>query len=141
MAFDAIKFKTTAAQFSENMIVRELNKAYSAFFVEQDEMSKIRTMATSSWGCGAFQGQPHLKFLIQWMAASVAGRPFLYMTFDDAVLAKELQTLATSLTALQCSVAELFSWVLRFDVKKDGGPEGLFGHIIQRAAGSPDAFQ
>jgi hypothetical protein len=51
VAFDALKFKFSNTQFTEPNIVRELNKAYAAFFCERDE-GNVRTMATSSWGCG-----------------------------------------------------------------------------------------
>ena len=31
-------------------------------------------IVTGRWGCGAFGGDEELKLLVQWMAASVAGR-------------------------------------------------------------------
>ncbi|KAI5067121.1 hypothetical protein GOP47_0017649 [Adiantum capillus-veneris] len=41
-------------------------------------------IATGNWGCGAFGGDVELKSLLQWMAASQAGRPFLhYFTFGS----------------------------------------------------------
>ena len=42
-----------------------------------------RPIATGNWGCGAFGGDPHLKSMLQWMAASYAGCPgLLYYTFQ-----------------------------------------------------------
>ncbi|KAL4272431.1 hypothetical protein GQ457_13G013430 [Hibiscus cannabinus] len=39
-------------------------------------------IATGNWGCGAFGGDPELKTIIQWLAASQALRPFIsYYTF------------------------------------------------------------
>lgn len=35
-------------------------------------------IATGNWGCGVFGGDPQLKSLIQWMAASQAGVPMVY---------------------------------------------------------------
>lgn len=52
VAFDALKFNTTAVQFSESNVARELNKAYVAYFCERDEEWGPRGIATSSWGCG-----------------------------------------------------------------------------------------
>ncbi len=52
VAFDALKYHATAAQFSESNVARELNKAYAAFFRERDETAPSRGIATSSWGCG-----------------------------------------------------------------------------------------
>lgn len=38
---------------------------------------------TGNWGCGAFGGDPEVKAILQWLAASQALRPFvLYCTFD-----------------------------------------------------------
>ncbi|XP_004253043.1 poly(ADP-ribose) glycohydrolase 1-like isoform X1 [Solanum lycopersicum] len=39
-------------------------------------------VVTGNWGCGAFGGDPQLKAMLQWIAASQAMRPFiLYYTF------------------------------------------------------------
>ena len=46
-------------------------------------------ISTGNWGCGAFGGDPHLKFIIQSMAASVAERDLMYFTFHDMELATE----------------------------------------------------
>lgn len=41
-------------------------------------------IATGNWGCGAFRGNPQLKSLLQWAAASCAGAPSLhYYTFES----------------------------------------------------------
>lgn len=34
-------------------------------------------------GCGAFGGDPQLKFLIQWLASSQSGRSMKYCSFND----------------------------------------------------------
>ena len=48
-----------------------------------------RPVATGNWGCGAFGGDPHLKSLIQWMAASYAGTPrLIYYTFGHEKMEK-----------------------------------------------------
>ncbi|KAF8402438.1 hypothetical protein HHK36_013394 [Tetracentron sinense] len=44
-------------------------------------------IVTGNWGCGAFGGDPELKAIIQWLAASQALRPFiLYCTFGEEAL-------------------------------------------------------
>ena len=44
----------------------------------------VKPIATGNWGCGAFGGDPQLKSLIQWLAASQAGCPAVYYyTFGD----------------------------------------------------------
>ncbi|KAK8950911.1 Poly(ADP-ribose) glycohydrolase 1 [Platanthera zijinensis] len=46
-------------------------------------------IATGNWGCGAFGGDPEIKSVIQWLAASQALRPFMhYYTFGANDLQK-----------------------------------------------------
>ena len=45
---------------------------------------RLRPVATGNWGCGVFKGEPELKAVIQWVAASAAGCPVIvYHTFGD----------------------------------------------------------
>lgn len=45
---------------------------------------RVRPIATGNWGCGVFRGDPELKALIQWVAASASGCPVIvYHTFGD----------------------------------------------------------
>lgn len=45
---------------------------------------RVRPVATGNWGCGVFRGDPELKAVIQWVAASAAGCPVVvYHTFGD----------------------------------------------------------
>jgi len=37
-------------------------------------ISQRRPFATGNWGCGANKGDPQLKSMIQWIAASYSGR-------------------------------------------------------------------
>ena len=39
-------------------------------------------MTSGNWGCGAFRGNPELKFMIQWIAASLAKKKLNYCPFD-----------------------------------------------------------
>lgn len=44
----------------------------------------LRQIATGNWGCGAYGGDPQLKSMLQWAAASSAGRPeVIYFPFSD----------------------------------------------------------
>ncbi len=84
VAFDAQAYKTDLTkQFGSACFARELFKAYCAFFRESVEDDQI--FATGNWGAGVFLGNAHLKFLIQCMAAAVAGRRLLYITWEDKV--------------------------------------------------------
>ena len=44
---------------------------------------KVRTVATGNWGCGVFGGDPQMKAMLQWLAASHARCPaMVYYTFQ-----------------------------------------------------------
>ena len=53
-------------------------KAYAGFSM----LNHVPTVATGNWGCGAFKGNPKLKFIIQWIACSLAGKQMIYCPFD-----------------------------------------------------------
>lgn len=53
-------------------IEREIHKAYTAFSSWQP--SADGRVFTGIWGCGAFNGDPGVKMVILWIAASLAGR-------------------------------------------------------------------
>lgn len=40
-------------------------------------------VATGNWGCGAFLGDPGLKFILQWIASSYQKRKIVYHTMND----------------------------------------------------------
>ena len=71
VAFDAINFKDEAhLQWDKDNLRRELRKALVAFAAPGGGRAPV--VATGNWGCGAFNGNPHLKALLQWAAASIA---------------------------------------------------------------------
>ena len=69
---------------------REVRKAYTAF--SSRGLSEVRT---GLWGCGAFCGDPGIKMLLLWLAASMAG-PRLVVVCDstDLGFAEELRCIA-----------------------------------------------
>eukprot|EP00762_Andalucia_godoyi_P008037 ANDGO_03483.mRNA.1 Poly(ADP-ribose) glycohydrolase len=54
------------AQYSISAVQRELFKAYVGFSMSTDGL-----LVTGRWGCGVFGGDDQLKFVIQWIAASL----------------------------------------------------------------------
>ena len=71
------------ASYKED-INRDIHKAYVGFnIIKLDSEQNIeKTIATGNWGCGAFGGNHILKFLQQWLAATLAGIQRLdYYTF------------------------------------------------------------
>lgn len=71
------------------MVIRDLTKALAAFTptIEGDR----KTLVTGKWGCGMFNGNAELKFIIQWLAASIAGRKMVFTTFGDMGLSESLK--------------------------------------------------
>lgn len=59
----------------------ELTKCCTGFkgskYMKETYESK-RSVAAAEWGCGSKNGDPQLKFIIQWLASSYMGRPFKY---------------------------------------------------------------
>eukprot|EP00927_Polykrikos_kofoidii_P047946 TRINITY_DN42212_c0_g1_i1.p1 TRINITY_DN42212_c0_g1~~TRINITY_DN42212_c0_g1_i1.p1 ORF type:complete len:469 (-),score=61.43 TRINITY_DN42212_c0_g1_i1:150-1556(-) len=86
VAMDAL-FQPMDGQYSEDCLLRELNKAVSGFHPTLD-LGGYRCVTTGNWGCGAFGGDHQLKALIQWAAASVAGVELRYLTDGHPALDK-----------------------------------------------------
>eukprot|EP01083_Nonionella_stella_P215738 776197_1 len=90
VAFDAINYRYSPDdQFTQSNMRRELIKAYSAFSIPPSDLPLVMdeygyySVATGNWGCGAFNGDIQLKFMIQWIAASLLYRGMAYFPFDD----------------------------------------------------------
>jgi len=72
-------------QWSQDNVDREISKAYAGFI----NTKHIKTIATGNWGCGVFKGDIRLKFIIQWIAASLAGKKLLYCPYGSNRLLSE----------------------------------------------------
>ncbi|XP_055304353.1 poly(ADP-ribose) glycohydrolase-like [Sitodiplosis mosellana] len=112
VAIDAYPFKQRAAQYQEDMLRRELNKAYVGF--KHDLSSPAPGIATGNWGCGAFNGDKHLKSLLQLMACCVTERPLVYFTFGDEQLRDELFTIYEFLKQNKVKISELWACLLEY---------------------------
>jgi len=107
---DAMRYKRTEAQYDPRALDRELNKAHCAFSEPNTNGSGKRPypVATGNWGCGVFKGDPHLKFLIQVMAATEAGREVKYYTYGDGKLSRELRSMAGMLRTNKVPISKLY---------------------------------
>lgn len=95
VAIDGLVFKKKGKeQYDDRNILRELNKACVGFqgdpLERQDfkdgTVDQLRPVCTGKWGCGVYGGDPQLKALIQWAAASENSRGMIFMTFKDRSL-------------------------------------------------------
>ena len=69
IAMDALCLDDRDVQFRKALMLREINKAFCGF-----SMAATDVISSGEWGCGVFHGNAYLKALLQWIAASLAGR-------------------------------------------------------------------
>ena len=112
VAMDAIRFTRSSLQYNTENVERELTKSFVAF--SSDHTDRLAAVATGNWGCGAFNGDCRLKFLIQLLAASVANRAMAYFTFGDEDLVREGGDIHQFLVQNDVSVGQLYSLVVQF---------------------------
>ncbi|CAI8035619.1 Poly(ADP-ribose) glycohydrolase, partial [Geodia barretti] len=124
VAMDAIVVRNSASQFKPGLIRRELLKAYCSFTsTASTPCGRLRAVATGNWGCGAFGGDKRLKALLQWLAASAAGRDVVYFTFGDKGLRQDLHVLQEELVGLGAtSVADVWRVLLTYHRQQSPQP-------------------
>ncbi|XP_035847658.1 poly(ADP-ribose) glycohydrolase isoform X2 [Sander lucioperca] len=105
LAIDAVNYKHRREQYDMIRVTRELNKAYCGFKRDGHNEPDI---ATGKWGCGAFNGDPQLKAVIQLMAAARAKRGLAFFTFNDEKLKQGLQQTHHLLVTQGTTVEKLF---------------------------------
>ncbi|ESP04350.1 hypothetical protein LOTGIDRAFT_170851 [Lottia gigantea] len=78
-----------AEQMAAKLMKNVMTRLYRPKHKLDEFISNGRLISTGNWGCGAFRGDPHLKSLLQWMAASIVHTPTLhYFIFGDPRLVK-----------------------------------------------------
>ncbi|KAL6535339.1 hypothetical protein OROMI_026713 [Orobanche minor] len=119
------------AQYTSECLLRETNKAFCGFLDRHNEGGAIG-VATGNWGCGVFGGDPEVKFLIQWLAASQATRPFLaYYTFRLERLQK-LDQVVEWIVSQKWSVGDAWSRLVAYSTRRVRGETkvGFFEWLI-----------
>jgi len=128
VALDALVFPGKM-QYEEPLIRRELQKAYVACLGDPAEAAGERrpAFATGNWGCGVFGGDPQIKALIQWLAASVAGRDLAYFPYGDNRVA-ELAAVFEAISARGMSCRNLYGLL------QGHQPGGVFARVREKLA-------
>ncbi|VDI64122.1 Hypothetical predicted protein, partial [Mytilus galloprovincialis] len=89
-------------EFADVLALNVLQRSINVFRREKESTKRRnigRPIATGNWGCGAFGGDPQLKAMLQWMAASYAGVPYvMYYTFHNDKLIKLQETVDSILS-------------------------------------------
>ena len=126
VAIDALDFRRgdSAAQYDPPFILRELDKARAGFQAHEEALP----VATGNWGGGAFLGDPALKAVIQWLAASACGRPVRYYPYGDARLAGVDGFIAAARARFD-SVGALSERLL--DVAPTRSPGGILAALVR----------
>ncbi|KAJ3700531.1 hypothetical protein LUZ61_004236 [Rhynchospora tenuis] len=82
-------------------------------------------IATGNWGCGAFGGDPQIKSMIQWLAASQALRPFFhYYTFENPAL-QGLDQVMQGMVEKRWTVGQLWQNLSDYSCEKLNGNKKL----------------
>lgn len=99
--------------------------------ISRKPKSGIKPISTGNWGCGSSRkGDVQLKVIIQWLAASVAGVPYMtYYTYTHQQLAK-LDTVCRILVDRKWTVKELVEATLRYSKNVLHGKE-LSGTLFE----------
>lgn len=87
VAIDALKFEKEGSieEWRIDRVIRELVKACSGFQKTPELFEYLDwKVVTGKWGCGVFNGDKLLKFLIQWLAATACGRKLVFTTLMDS---------------------------------------------------------
>ncbi|KAL3679147.1 hypothetical protein R1sor_022103 [Riccia sorocarpa] len=93
-------------------------------------------VATGNWGCGAFGGNLHLKCLLQWIAASEAGRSeVLYYTFRDE-RAEKLQEVIDWILEKRWPICRLWTVIAEY-AKRRLKPQGGLKHMLKQKKHTP----
>lgn len=115
VGIDALYFGSRKKdQYTYTNVKRELNKAFCGFEKNSLEGSSPIPLATGNWGCGVFGGHFMLKFVIQLMAASQAGRTMKYYTFREKNLQSKITSLHSFLFQNGITVSQLYKALLVF---------------------------
>ncbi|XP_068190654.1 poly(ADP-ribose) glycohydrolase isoform X2 [Antennarius striatus] len=127
VAIDALNFKHRMEQYNMRHVTRELKKAYCGFKSRGNNEPDI---ATGKWGCGAFNGDPQLKAVIQLMAAAKADRGLAFFTFQDEELSRGLQQIYHLLLLEGATVEKLYRLLEDFCAVQ-GRSRALHGSLFE----------
>lgn len=96
LAIDAMDYRygSPDLQYQWATMRREMEKCIAAMLIPLCDygvpVEEAARIATGNWGCGVFGGDLELKFLLQWVACSVADKEMHYFPFDQEVVVQTM---------------------------------------------------
>ncbi|KAJ3309504.1 hypothetical protein HDV04_005996 [Boothiomyces sp. JEL0838] len=134
IAIDALRFEKqdSLKELRKDTITREINKAYVGFAQATSQI------VTGNWGCGAFNGNKELKFLIQLIAATKAGKKVVYSTFEDGEFEAQVVFMYKALIKKRITNGQLFRLLTQYryvafpDAKRAAACPTLFEWIYSK---------
>eukprot|EP00026_Physarum_polycephalum_P007017 Phypoly_transcript_07070.p1 GENE.Phypoly_transcript_07070~~Phypoly_transcript_07070.p1 ORF type:complete len:544 (+),score=63.96 Phypoly_transcript_07070:199-1632(+) len=132
VAMDATDYRYASSQmqYHKEGFLRELNKAYVAFAIGRH--SRAGPVATGNWGCGAFLGDKHYKFIIQLLAASKAGRYLTYCCFGDKELEENIVKIHITLKNKGLKIRDVYASLVAYQtVRQQAEPVPFFTFLEQ----------
>jgi len=137
-------------QFSEELLLRELNKAVCG--LDPAPVGAYPYAATGNWGCGCFGGDAQLKALLQWAAASALGVRLRYLSTGNPALEQLPQVLRAVIGESANAERATVGWLCRTlvqhgqahlaDVRRlDGDDEGTGAFDAVLAAATRDGTE
>ncbi|KAG3117403.1 hypothetical protein PI124_g15755 [Phytophthora idaei] len=132
-------------QYTRGHVWRDLVKAFAGFAYPDAHDGKLWwPVATGNWGCGVFQGDRELKFLIQWLAASIRQRELVYVLFErDLDLQTKVDPLLTLATCAKAREWDrqsggVMQWLTEFLFNELSAGQGTRGvqSVLTRASRS-----
>jgi len=73
ISIDAFRFKKGGLLYTQEQLYGILKKAYVGFWGAKAENRDLKTVKTGKWGCGVFANNVDVIFVLQHLAASMAG--------------------------------------------------------------------
>ncbi|XP_004304700.1 PREDICTED: poly(ADP-ribose) glycohydrolase 1-like [Fragaria vesca subsp. vesca] len=143
-------------QYKQELLLRETNKAFCGFvpqlgyrennaLVRENELCSVDSteiqsldyvddigIATGNWGCGAFGGDPEVKTIVQWLAASQARRPFISYYTSGMKALENLDQVSRWIQQHQWTVGDLWDLLVDYSLQRWKGEtnEGFFTWLL-----------
>ncbi|KAF7836569.1 poly(ADP-ribose) glycohydrolase 1-like isoform X1 [Senna tora] len=115
--FDDVASTSTGESKGKSTDQVSVNFPKNCLMEQQDNIG----VATGNWGCGAFGGDPEVKTIIQWLAASQALRPFIsYYTFGMEAL-QNLDQVVDWISSHGWTVGDLWNMLVEYSTSRSNG--------------------